>query len=908
MLWVDQALNDMYKTFGWAIRIVLPLFDRLFHREPFIRGGYAPPTLEVTDYKPPSSGFSLSGYLKTGCFFYLAFFFCGFVAFGAVLVYGLLKEYFCLGVLTAALYLAVIYMAWRWYRSRKAKSAPFGTNPDIAPWDLSQARVFTILLPRSIEWDAAKAHQFMNHLLVTFGYGLAFQIVADAERRISWQVTNLRSPTAPNVMLQAVRSFYPEADVSFSPFTESDFAEPFYRRVFKFSLLRIFPAPLAFVSDLDEYDPLNGLSTALLELQAGERFIYTLYVADIAHGADLAGEGLIRTTNIRVTDFASIAGAVDAAARHFTGAGQEPRYVDYLQHQMQEKLANPLFKSLILVQIDTPDEERTKHLGALAAHLTHFNRMRFNELTLPESQDDWFFVDSSEKACRTNTLGVLGSWVTNKNLTWREVLLVLEPRELAALWHLPHKGYSAPTIRWLSGKHTPLPEQLETSRGGVCLGDNHYAGRITPVFIQDDARAAHMIVFGKTEMGKSTLLHNLIRQDIAAGHGVAVIDPHRNLVRDILQMSIPPERENDVVVWDLANQEYPPPLNPLAGLAGHDRLQGANQVMTILEKIYADFGATRMGYNLNKALQTVMVDDTPTLMDVARVFRDENYRNQLLDRAEDAELDAFWEDFERRSVSDQDELTLPILRRMDGFTGNPILRPIMCHPNNLSFADLITQNKVILISLQPPPGMSLPPHSEQLLGSVLVSQFQTAVMAEAATTRYYLYIDEAQKFVSTPIPEMFNEARKRLLSLTLANQWLRQLAGEMLHAIMGNVGAIVAFQCERADAAAIEPYMRPSFAVDDLVQLDKHQAAVFMRHGDAQLPAFSLNTRDLAKPENQEVAQATEMRIRACSQVTYTPKSLEDIQAWLAERYPRARRNRGAAGSVEFSEPVDPVE
>src|SRR5258706_13546398 len=141
-----------------------------------------------------------------------------------------------------------------------------------------------------------------------------------------------------------------------------------------------------------------------------------------------------------------------------------------------------------------------------------------------------------------------------------------------------------------------------------------------------------MLVVGRTGVGKSTFLHHLIRQDIANGSGVAVIDPHGDLVRDILMCSIPDSRKDDVVVWDLADTEHPPPLNLLAIPKDMDRDKAASQIMGTFEKVEPGFGATRMAGDLSMALEALMVEKQPTLRDVRKLFVDPDYRNNLIEQ------------------------------------------------------------------------------------------------------------------------------------------------------------------------------------------------------------------------------------------------------------------------------------
>lgn len=771
------------------------------------------------------------------------------------------------------------------------------------PVQPENACTYTVVLPKGEPWNAELAGALMRRLLDMIP--LALRIVAEGSA-IRWQIVDVNGQFGHQLIQAAVQAVYPGAQAVVQRADNPPRRDVFYRRVIPFTQHnREFARPSRYPDTLRDYDPLTALTNLMAGLKPGERLSYTVYIDRWDRKAYKKGLRQItrRISLLESEDafsdlyFLPVLIFFDILGLLLGTGGRQAKYVPEHQREMVEKLDYRLYHTYLLVQVDVADPGRLSQLNVRVA----LGEMSSPYQTIVARHPYKMRIVGGDRAVSDGVLDLIDAWSFARDWRYWYVRSLFNSKELTTLWHLPHRAFAAPNIVWLDQRQVPLPPVLKTNRRDVCLGDNLYGGQTTPVYMRNENRETHMIVFGKTGVGKSTLLHHLIRQDIAGGRGVAVVDPHGNLVRDILRASIPPEREEDVIVWDLADREYPPPLNLLAVPTGYDRGQAVAQVMAVFEKIYPDFGSRRMGYYLGKALYTLTAGESPTLLDVARVFQSDDYRWQLLERLDDAELDVFWEKFERRTLRDQDELVLPIMRKLDDFTGSPILRPILCHPDNLDFPSLIAGNKIILISLQPARGMQLPPHAERFLGSVLISQFQMVVMGDVATSRFYLYVDEAQKFVTTSIPEIFNEARKRNLSLTLANQWLRQLAGDTLHAVMGNVGAIIAFQCERADATAIEPYMAPSFSVDDLVHLDMHQAAVFMRFGETQLPAFSLRTRDVPKPDHAK-GEMLERRIREASRATYTPKSAGAIQDWLAARYPRRRRG---GDDVAFSEPVE---
>jgi hypothetical protein len=314
---------------------------------------------------------------------------------------------------------------------------------------------------------------------------------------------------------------------------------------------------------------------------------------------------------------------------------------------------------------------------------------------------------------------------------------------------------------WTTGGKVPVPAALAKNKQGILIGDNVYSGRITPIYMRNEDRDTHLNIVGKTKVGKSTFMHNLINQDIAAGRGVGVIDPHGKLISDILRCSIPDSRIDDVVIIDIADEEFPPPLNPMM-IPGARGQSAANQLVAIMDAVYGGFDkTTRIGTLLSAALVTLWQEQTPTVRDISRLFKDTEYRHKLLNQLDDELSWDFWkEEFESLSPGRREEFVYPVLYRIRTFFGNPILYPIMCHPRSLDFAKLISSGKIILVSLKVDEE-KIPPREQRLLGAVLVSQLQMAATKSwKGENTFYLYIDEAQYFG--------NRAKLTLLSSELA--------------------------------------------------------------------------------------------------------------------------------------------
>jgi hypothetical protein len=787
---------------------------------------------------------------------------------------------------------------WSLKRDNPAPLPPELRPPQGVPLELTTARAYAITLPKTTEWQPQLAGRFMEQLLHKMGR-LTFQIVAE-NGHVSWRILDLRRKLDPSVIHQTVLNFYPDAQIEVGGVPTNGFAGPFYRYVMAFEQMADPLLPIAYVEELKPLDPLVNLTQEISGLAPGERIIYTLFVADPAGFVYDQAENLLTVKpDTNPFQLLSPAGWFDAG---FNLTAQEAQrlavYEPKVQQVIETKLTNLVYQCLLLIQVDAPTQERVETLSHIDSQILQYKNFPFNALLwYKEPWPDCIqFIDAPDKDAATNIWGLLDSWLTNRSRKWQGFRLLLDSHELAALWHLPHSGIASSQITW-TPKRGQIPQVMRGQKQGVRLGVNVYAGQEDEVFISDEDRATHINILGMTGVGKSTLLHHLVHQDIAVGNGVAVIDPHGRLVRDILQTSIPDEREQDVVVLDLASGEYPPPLNPMGG--AHSRT-AVTRIISILDKVYGGWeNAPRMANALSSALMTLRQEPQATVRDVARLFLDETYRARLVERVDDETVAEFWEyEYENFSEGQQQQIRDPVVYRMRAFYGNADLYPIVCHPDRLDFGTLMHQGRIILLSL----GMDeerIPERERNLLGAMVVSQLQMAAMGSVGRARpFYLYIDEVQNFVTSALNEVFSEARKFGLSLVVANQYLKQLAGETLDAMMGNVGAMVTFQCGLDDARKLAPYVKPAFEAEDLVNLDKYQAVVKMRHQGLTQAAFSLTgQKPLPKPCD---AEEREQRIRELSVQRYTTKSREEVMAWLSMRYPR--RSKGTPGEPSFYE------
>lgn len=303
---------------------------------------------------------------------------------------------------------------------------------------------------------------------------------------------------------------------------------------------------------------------------------------------------------------------------------------------------------------------------------------------------------------------------------------------------------------------------------------------------------------------------------------------------------------------------------------------------------------------LYSALVALMYEQNATPRDISRIMMDAEYRTELLQQVKDpVALEFWWDEYDRLSEAMQAQVREPVLNRIRIFYRNSAVRNMVCHPHRLDFKSILNDGKIFLANLN-----SDETRSEQAnLGAMLMTDFQMAAMTRRASESedvqpFYLFVEEVQQFVTTALPVVFSEARKFGLSLTAANQYLGQLKGSTLEAILGNAGAAIMFACGPDDARALSGYLKPNLTPENLMNFDRFQAAVKMQVNGKTVPTFSIQTfPPLEEPPD---ADEREARIRQKSIENYTPWTRQEVEAWMEERYEQRLRQRPRGTVADF--------
>ncbi|MFH1347013.1 MAG: type IV secretory system conjugative DNA transfer family protein, partial [Spirochaetota bacterium] len=428
--------------------------------------------------------------------------------------------------------------------------------------------------------------------------------------------------------------------------------------------------------------------------------------------------------------------------------------------------------------------------------------------------------------------------------------MILNTEELTSIFHLPSFSTEVPKINWLKSKEAPPPANLPNK--GTLIGESFFRGERKQVYISEDDRRLHVYTIGQTGTGKSTLMTNMAIEDIRQGKGIAVIDPHGDLIEKILGL-VPEKRFEDVVVFDPSDRWRPLGLNMLEYDLNRpeEKTFIANEMQGIFNKLFlAETMGPMFEQYMKNALLLLMEDysnEPATLMEVARIFTDLEFREKKLSRALNPVIVDFWR---KEAVKAGGEAALAnmtpyITSKFNNFTANDYMRPIIGQPKSaFNFRRIMDEGKILLVNLSKG---KIGDINANLLGMVVVGKILMSALSRADTAKekrrdFNLYIDEFQNFTTDSISTILSEARKYGLNLTVAHQFIAQLNEKIKDSIFGNVGSIISFRVGPQDAEFLAKQFSQAFNENDLMNIDNFNAyAKILINGQTSKP-FNIRT------------------------------------------------------------------
>ncbi|OQP49836.1 type IV secretion system DNA-binding domain-containing protein [Niastella populi] len=690
-------------------------------------------------------------------------------------------------------------------------------------------RFFALSFPKGQKVPQFETEQLLI-MLAACSYPVSFELVATAE---AIQVQFVCADDDSAYLQGQLRAYFPgcslieDADSLFGIFVESV-------QVYELGLRHEFMLPLAMPNSLD-FDPHASLFGILEHIPAGKRAA----VQVIFQGCQNPwAESIVRSvTNEDGKSF------FEDAPELVSGAKQ--------------KISAPLFASIIRVMASAGDGESADRLAwAVGDALVRQSKSAGNSLMLL-SNDEYDYAEHLRDLLfrRSQRLG-----------------MILNSKELANFVHYP--SVTIPSQKLVRDTRKAKAAPNIAAGKGLLLGKNKHQGKETSVSIPTAHRLKHMHIIGGTGTGKSTLLLNMIVQDIRNNTGVCVLDPHGDLVEKILTY-IPERRAKDVLIIDPADAEHPVGFNILSAHSEIEKDILASDLVAAFKRLSTSWGDQMNSVFANAILAFLESSQGGTLADLRRFLVDTSFRNAILRTVADPSVLYYWQ---REYLLLKNSSVGSILTRLDSFLRPKLIRNMVCQQKSLDFGRMMDEGKIILVKLSQ--GL-IGSENSYLLGTFITAKIQQAAMARQAQAQesrrdFFLYVDEFQHFITPSMSSILSGTRKYGLGLVLAHQQLAQISdAELASAILANAGTRICFRLGETDARKLEDGFS-FFDAKDLQNLGTGEAIARIEKPEFD---FSLNTVPL---ETSDVPGEVQEQIISCSRYTYgTPR--REVEETLAE-------------------------
>lgn len=480
----------------------------------------------------------------------------------------------------------------------------------------------------------------------------------------------------------------------------------------------------------------------------------------------------------------------------------------------------------------------------------------------------------------------------------------LSTEELASIFHFPAGGVAAPRVKYL--KVRPFEPPTELSDEGVILGLNNFRGVETTVRMADDDRRRHLYMIGQTGTGKSSLMKNMVSQDLRDGKGVCVIDPHGDFA-DYALSATPEERRGDVIYFN------PGITDPVLGLnmLSYDQSKPeqktfiVNELLKIFDKLYdlQKTGGPLFEQYFRNAVLLVMDDaavEPPTFASVSKVLADASYRKDKLSRENNPLVKEFWQEQAEKAGGEAalSNMVPYITSKFDQFLANDFMRPILNQSTSaFDFREVMDEGKILIVNLSKGRIGEL---NANLLGMIIVGRLLMAALSrvdtedETARRDFYLYIDEFQNFTTDSIATILSEARKYRLNLTIAHQFIKQIPENIQDAVFGNVGSTISFRVGAEDAEVLEKQFAPTISARDILNLDNFNAYVRLLINNQTSKPFNIKT---LRPDNPDPMYADAVKRESLERYG---KSREVVEKEIREKYKKVKEDEGESGGLSF--------
>jgi hypothetical protein len=381
--------------------------------------------------------------------------------------------------------------------------------------------------------------------------------------------------------------------------------------------------------------------------------------------------------------------------------------------------------------------------------------------------------------------------------------------------------------------------------------------------IKQTDRLSHMYVIGKTGTGKSTLLETLASQDITAGRGMMLIDPHGDLAERVAR-AVPAHRREDVIYFNMPDPTQPFGYNPLKHVREDKISLAASGLLEAFKKMWPDAWGVRMEHVLRNALLTLLEQCEATLGDILKILDDKSFRSAAIARIKNEQVRQYWiTEYDHYPSRLKAEAIAPIQNKVGAFLADPALRRVLTSPEKpLQIRRIMDEGKILIVNLA---RGQLGEDTTSLLGALLVTTaalaaFSRAEVETADRRPFFVYPDEFQSFTTRSLASMTAELRKYGIGIVAAHQYLTQVEPPVIDAVLGNAGTVICFRLSAQDAVAIARELEPKFTANDLINLPNYQIYVKLMIDGAPSQPFSADT---LRPADLEGALSTNGQLQS---------------------------------------------
>ncbi len=415
-----------------------------------------------------------------------------------------------------------------------------------------------------------------------------------------------------------------------------------------------------------------------------------------------------------------------------------------------------------------------------------------------------------------------------------------------------NKGNKIQTVKYSPPPpNLPMLGKVDPSQA-VFIGRTNYVAALEEkrfVFgINQNDRRRHVYIVGKSGVGKSKLEEVMIRQDIAYGRGVCVIDPYGELVEEILNF-IPKNRVNDVCIFNPEDVNFPASFNPFSRVEPTFRHQFTQSIVEILQKQFGNDWSPRIEHVIRFSVLALLDCENSNMRGMIRILIDKKYREKVIDNIKDDMVRHFWkEEFEEWSKKFDSEVIIPIVNKLWQFLSNPMLTNIFGQKENkIDFEKIMNNKKIILVNLAKD---KIGDENASFLGALFMTKIRQAGMSRAKLNPsekndFYLYIDEFNNIITDGFENILSESRKYGINLTIAHQYIGQLSQKIEQAVLGNIGTIILFRVGGDDATKLRSEFAPIFDVKDMINLGTGEFYIKMIINGESYDPFSSETLEV---------------------------------------------------------------